>query len=179
MSLAYDPRTSKLYYNGQEVGRYEYQDGRARVTLNLTYECDADYWIVPISYFDLGLSKLPQETKEVICEIETPEDSIEREYEVDIFLTEKTVKRNGYAWRFHKQDDDPWPSSLHAHDYEKGLILDAITGDIYDKVTRKHCKDLKKSHLAYIHAELRKSDDFKARMAEWIDKTPSATLSAS
>jgi hypothetical protein len=94
------------------------------------------------------------------------------------FLTEKQVKRGGYIWKFHKSDADNWPSPLHGHDYDKGLKLDAITGDIYDVGTRARCKTLKVGDLQAVQDELRASKDFKEAVASLIDNTVTATGSA-
>ncbi len=50
---------------------------------------------------------------------------------------------------------DDWPSPRHGHDHDKGLKLDASTGDIYDAVTRKRCKTLKQTDLRAIQGDLR------------------------
>jgi len=39
MPLEYDSHTSEIRYEGKVVGRYDHKDGKARVSLNLTYEC--------------------------------------------------------------------------------------------------------------------------------------------
>jgi hypothetical protein len=101
--------------------------------------------------------------------VETSADSIAEEFEVVRYLTEKQVKRGGYIWKFHKSDADDWPSPLHGHDYDKGLKLDAITGDIYDVGTRKRCKTLKAGDLRSVQAELRASKDFEEAVAALID----------
>ena len=64
---------------------------------------------------------------------------------------------------------------MHGHDYDKGLKLDAITGNIYDVGTRERCKALKAKHLQDVQAELRASKDFKEAVATLIDKTTTAT----
>ncbi len=59
-------------------------------------------------------------------------------------------------------------SSLHGHDYEKNLKLEALTGDIYGTGTRHKCEKLTSKELARIHTALRSSSDFAAKMAELI-----------
>jgi hypothetical protein len=134
------------------------------VNLDITYECSPDEWVVPLSWFAYGLGLLEEhrpQDKVVGLTVETSEAEIAEEYQVLRFLTKKTVKRDGYIWRFHKKDADDWPSRLHAHDYEKNLKLDALTGDVYDAATRHRCKKLSTKALARIHAELWVSADFK------------------
>lgn len=171
MPLEYDPNTSEIIYEGKVIGRYTFEDGVARVSLDITYECDPDEWIVPLAWFACGLRHLekhkPQE-KTVALTLETAETEIAEEYQVRRYLTEITVKRSGYVWRFHKNDPDHWPSLLHGHDYEKHLKLDALTGDIYDAGTRYKCKKLSSKELARIHTELRSSSDFADKMTDLI-----------
>jgi hypothetical protein len=107
--------------------------------------------------------------------VETFEDSIAEEFEVVRYLTEKQVKRGGYIWRLHKSDPDDWPSRLHGHDYDKGLKLDAIAGDIYDVGTRERCKTLKAGDLQAVQAKLRASKDFKEAVATLIGNNTAAT----
>jgi hypothetical protein len=169
MPLEYDSHTSEIRYEGKVVGRYDHKDGKARVSLNLTYECAPEEWVVPLSWFAYGLSHLAKHHRQdPSLTIKTDEADIAQEYDALRMLTEKIVKRNGYVWDFHKTDVDQWPSELHAHDYEKNLKLDALTGDIYDASTRQRCKRLSTKELARIHDELRKSSDFAARITEFL-----------
>jgi hypothetical protein len=171
MPIEYDPNTSEFRYEGNIVGRYDYNDGIARVSLNLTYECDADEWVVPLSWFAYGLSLLEKHKPHeriVSLTIQTEELDIAEEYKVPRMLMEVIIKRNGYVWRFHKKDDDQWPSALHAHDNEKNLKLDALTGNIYDVATRHCCKKLSTKALKTVQDQLRGSKDFAARAAELL-----------
>ncbi len=168
MPLEYDSNTSEIRYEGRVVGRYDCKDGKACVRLGLTYECAPEEWVVQLSWFAYGLSHLakhrPQD-KSVSMTIETNEAEIAEEYQALRYLTEVTVKRDGYIWIFHKADADQWPSALHAHEYDKNLKLDALTGDIYDAATRQRCKKLSPKELARIHAQLGQSKDLSARLA--------------
>lgn len=167
MPLQYNPDTSEINYEGKLIGHYTLVDGVARVTLNITYVCDPNQWIVPLSWFDYGLAILNKhkpQSKMVSMTVETAEADILEEYPVLRFLTEKIVKRDGYIWCFHKTDTDHWPSTLHGHDYEKNLKVDAYTGDIYDIATRQRCKKLKTKELSRIQGELRSSADFAGKL---------------
>jgi uncharacterized protein YfkK (UPF0435 family) len=126
---------------------------------------------VPLSWFAYGLSHLAKHKSQepvVSLTIETDEAEIAEEYEVLRLLTEKIVKRSGHIWKFNKTDADQWPSALHAHDYDKNLKLNALTGDIYDASTRQRCKRLSTKELDRIHDELRKSKDFAARITDLL-----------
>ena len=102
-------------------------------------------------------------------EVETDDDDIAEHFPALRVLTEKTIKQSGCVCRFHKNDPDPWPSVLHAHEYDRNLKLDAITGNIFDATTRDRCRRLKKGKLRNIQAQLRNSPDFAATVAENID----------
>lgn len=169
MALQFDPSTGKITYRGKEVREHTFRDGRSTVRLNIEYEASDD-WIVPLSWFAQGLSILAENQPAIAAlTVETSESSIAEEFKVVRFLTEKQVKRGGYIWKFHKSDADNWPSALHGHDYDKGLKLDAITGDIYDVGTRARCKTLKAKDLQAVQAKLRVSKDFKEAVATLID----------
>jgi hypothetical protein len=167
MPLGYDSETREILYEGRVVGRYDYENGKVKVSLNLTYECTPDEWILPLESFANGLSRLAKHRAEtiVLLSIETDEAEIAESYPVPRSLNEKIVKGGGYKWDFHKGDPDGWPSALHAHEDEKNLKLDAITGDIYDATTRQRCERLSARELARIHAKLRQSNDFAATIA--------------
>lgn len=171
MPLQFDPQTGKIIYKGKEVGEHVFENGRSVVRLNIEYE-GGDDWIVPLSWFNYGLSALAEnQPAPALLTVETSEDCIAEEFEVVRYLTEKQVKRGGYVWVFYKTDADDWPSLLHGHDYDKGLKLDALNGNIYDVGTREHCKTLKSGDLAAVQSALRASKDFKDVVATLIDKT--------
>lgn len=178
MSLQFDPSTGKITYRGKEVGEHIFKDGRSTVRLTIEYE-GGDDWVVPLSWFGRGLSKLAEnQPAPALLTVETTDDSIAEEYEVVRFITEKQVKRGNYYWVFHKSDRDHWPSALHGHDYDKGLKLDAITGNVYDVGTRALYKRLRKEDLKTVQTALRHSKDFKDAVAELIDNSSSVTGSA-
>ncbi len=167
MPLGYDLETHEILYEGRVVGRYDFENGKVKVNLNLTYESTPEEWILPLESFANGLSRLAKHKAQAIVAltIETDETEIAEAYPVPRTLNEKLVKGSGYIWKFHKSDPDGWPSALHAHDYEKYVKLDALTGDIYDATTRQRCGRLSAKELARIHAELRQSKDFAATLA--------------
>ena len=169
MPIEFDPETGKLTYMGQEIGEHRFKDGKSTVQIAFEFET-AGEWIEPISWLAYGLALLPENApKPSLLTVETPEDSIDIEHDVVRLLTEKQVKRGNYVWKFHKTDADDWPSPLHGHDYEKGLKLDVLTGDIYDVATRQRCKAMKAKHLNNVRAELRGSKDFKELIVELVD----------
>ena len=81
---------------------------------------------------------------EVLCEIEL-EVSILPEGTPKL-LTEQTLKVKGEVWIVHKNDQDPFPSSPHAHNYESGVSLHLGTGEFFrkrDSIGFVDCKKLK------------------------------------
>jgi hypothetical protein len=170
MPLQYDPRTSKILFDGQEVGEYTVDNGIARVKLDLTYECSLEEWVVPLSWFDYGLHKLQKyQPPRDGLNIRTQDSNVAEADDVQRSLNEKIVRRSGYIWTFHKTDVDPWPSTLHGRDYDKHLKLDAITGDLYDVGTRQKCGRLKDDALKAVQQELRNSKDFHDQVVAMID----------
>jgi len=170
MSLKLDPQTNKIMLHDRVVGEFGFEDGMSVVRLNIELKGTADDLIVPLSLFAIGLSKIDKRKQsDDDFTIETGEDSIEREFDVPRSLIEKIVKSSPYKWKFHKADADPWPSMLHGHDYEKGLTLDAITGEIYDAMTRQRCKTLHQKDLITVQETLRESCDFKDKVHTLID----------
>lgn len=172
MSLQLDPHSGKITYKGKEVGEQVVENGRSVVRLNIEFE-SGDDCVVPLSWFAHGLSMLAEnQPLHTLLSLETAENSIAEEFEVPRFLTEKQIKRKNFIWSFHKTDADNWPSPLHGHEYDKGLILDAVTGDIYDSGTRQKCKKLKQQDLSFIQGELKTSKDFCHQVKKLIgDKT--------
>jgi len=73
-------------------------------------------------------------------------------------ILKKKIKSDNRIWNFHREDVDPFPSKLHAHDYAHGEILDALTGDIYSKATKKIIRKLGKKQLRFIKQELDKNN---------------------
>ena len=115
MPLQFDMHTAEITYQGRKVGEYRVEHGVAKVTLDFTYECGIEEWIVPLSWFDYGLNLLQKHQvnpREVALEVETEDDDIAEHFTALRLLTEKTIKQDGYIWRFHKNDPDPWPSVI-------------------------------------------------------------------
>lgn len=173
MALEFDQKRGKIFYHNREVGEHTTKDGKNIVRINLEYETASDEWVSPISWLAYGLARLPENApSKYDLELTSPEDSIEIEFDGPQYLIEKTVRCDGYAWRFHKNDADTWPSALHGHDYERHLKLDVITGEVFDATTKVLRKRLKKAHLIHIQEALRSSPDFKEKISALL---PSGT----
>ncbi|WP_215764574.1 hypothetical protein [Gluconobacter sp. P1D12_c] len=172
MVLKFRNQTNEIEYNGKIAGKFEKDGDKTIVKLHMQYEAGDD-WMVPLSWFAKGLALLPEnQPSPVIFSVETFDDDIEEKFDVPRGLTEKQIKVKGHKWSFHKTDSDDWPSVLHGHDYDNNLKLDAITGDIYDVMTRNKCEKLKSKSLKRIQNTLRSSDDFKDRVVRFIDEEP-------
>ncbi|WP_431201571.1 hypothetical protein ACQ86E_20770 [Bradyrhizobium betae] len=170
MSLQFDPQTGAITYNGTKIGEHTFKDGQSIVRFSLEYTTTGE-WILPLSGLAVGLLQLPEnQPAKPALTVATTDDAIDQEFDVPQLLVEKLIKRKGHVWDFHKTDADPWPSRLHGHDYEKGLKLDALTGDIYDVATRTRCKTLKDRELKDVQSQLRDCKDFKNLVEELIDR---------
>jgi hypothetical protein len=86
------------------------------------------------------------------------------------------VATKGKNWEFHKTDADPWPSKLHAHFYDGGIKLDAITGKIYKVSGRQYIGVVKERELRRIQLALLGSKDFGQRTRECLGETRIAGL---
>jgi hypothetical protein len=170
MPIAYNPLDSTLWLNDKQIGEISEpdEDGKVTVQFTISYRCLPGEAHQPLMAFATELAKLPDLQRRrppTDLKIELPVDSIAEEFRVPRLLEEKHVKAGGYVWEFHKTDTDPWPSQLHGHDYERGLKLDALTGDVFDVGTRARCAILKKKALETVHTELRGSKDFANKLA--------------
>lgn len=168
MAIMFDQETGKFFYKGKEVGEHRFENGKSIVTLNITYETSGE-WMVPLSWFATALRSLPENALPVAdLSVETPSDSTVLEKGARRALNEKTIRGGGYVWVFHKSDVDPWPSLLHGHEYEMGLVLDATNGQIFDVSSRQFCEKLKSVYLKQVQGALRQSKDFRDKVAALI-----------
>jgi hypothetical protein len=171
--LQIDRNTGTIFYQGNKVGEHRFENGKHHVQLSIEYSTKSEVWFTPLISLSIGIRDLPENLpQQPDLIIELREDCIHEKFNVSRSLNEKVVKRNGYRWEFHKNDVDPWPSPLHGHEYDKQLILDAVTGNIFDSGTREHCKTMKSKDLNTIQETLRKSDDFNQKVADLIGTTP-------
>jgi hypothetical protein len=98
---------------------------------------------------DYNFARLrPQELGEVVLEESIIPPG------VPVLLTEAEVKLKGEIWVVHKNDADPFPSSPHAHNYEKSLKMDLGTGDLYQRKERVPCGRMKKTVLVEFRERL-------------------------
>lgn len=170
MPLELDPNTGEIRYQGQVVGQHRIENGKSTVRLSIQYEAEDD-WALPLCWFAQGLSKLSEnEPPTASLSIHTSESDTKSEPVAHRYLVEKEIKRDGNVWRFHKADADHWPSELHGHDYDKCEVLDAVTGQIYDSVTRDFCGRVNKKALSDIQSQLRNSQDFEDKVKSLIDQ---------
>lgn len=150
-----------ILYKGQPVGRlvYDKDTGRTRVEVSLAYETDDCNWVLPLSLFAQGLSAIEPPPPPSVLDISYETDAVELDESAFRLLLEKKLKVGGCVWKFHKDDADDWPSELHGHDYDQNTVINAATGDIFDKTTRDHVGTMKKKDLAALHVALRTCKD--------------------
>jgi hypothetical protein len=155
-----------ITYRGKDVGRITTEGNEVKVELNLTYSAtDPADAIAPVSYLATGLRKLESPPSPIVLQLITTEAEIDRLIDLPTLLIERTIRQDGYVWQFHKTDVDPWPSALHAHDYERGLVLDAITGEIFVAATKKLSRTLSEKSRVRLHDEIRACKDLEATAA--------------
>jgi hypothetical protein len=159
-------------YKGKVVAKHVHDAGEDTVEITLTYKTPPGEWVIPLAYLASGLQKIEPPPPPVALDVVTSDDDIEGWFDVPRLMIEKTIKRDGYIWVFHKADPDPWPSRLHGHDYDKALKLDALTGDIYDVASRRKCAKLTRKSLGVVHSELLESKDLKALSATYLRAAP-------
>jgi hypothetical protein len=168
--LEFDPLSGDISFEGRKVGSTEYADGRTRVAFNIAYETGAEDWVLPLSWLAYGmrlagLDQRPSPVLEVAIDVDDVEPVT---LSGPVLLVEKTLKIDGYVWKFHKSDADHWPSPLHGHDYDRGLVIDGITGRIYDKATRIEVAKLKRKALGALHEDIRASKDLATLAARHL-----------
>ena len=86
-------------------------------------------------------------TDQMLCEIAFEHSPIPDKY--PRLLLEVTIKREGCAWRIHKNDSDPFPSNPHAHNVETGLKLDLSNEKLY-LGTKDTGENISKKNLDFI-----------------------------
>lgn len=167
--LTIDPQDpNKIVYKGVCVGEVYKEGDREIVTISLTYEASADDWIVPLAHLSRGLAHLEPPRPPEVLRVQLGEESLEPPGIGRMMLLEKELKAGGYTWIFHKSDKDPWPSQVHGHDYEHGLVLDAVTGQIFETTDRAEVGKLKKKELSALQKTIKANKDLKAAAAKHL-----------
>jgi hypothetical protein len=161
----------QILYKGKAVGRivYDGDNGRARIVLDVEFNCDPGEQILPLTAFSRALTRIEGAQPSGLLTVTTaPEDIIDESGPQP--LLEQIVKLKPNKWNFHKSDKDAWPSPLHGHDYDKNLKLDAITGEIYDATSRTQVGKLRSKKLMQVQDDLRGSKDFKEPVERLVDR---------
>ena len=129
---------------------------------------------MPLSWFGYGLRQAGlHQPPPIVLEVTTDGEEVEPvAASGPVLLLEKILKLDGYVWTFHKSDADHWPSPLHGHDYERELVVDGITGRIYDKATRTEVAKLKRKALDTLHADIRATKDLASLAARLLPPVP-------
>lgn len=76
--------------------------------------------------------------------------------DLPIILNEETIKNKNEIWRIHKNDADPFPHPIHAHNYSANVKLDLRDGKLYDK--RDQVGTIRKKELVQIRDKVRLTD---------------------
>jgi len=167
--LTIDPRNpNKILYKGVCVGEVRKDGDREIVTISLTYEASADDWVGPLALLSQGLARLEPPRPPEVLRVQLGEHSLEPPGIGRMMLLEKALKAGGYTWIFHKSDMDPWPSPVHGHDYEHDLVLDAVTGQIFETADRTQVGKLRKKELSALQKTIKANKDLKAAAAKHL-----------
>jgi hypothetical protein len=149
--LQVDLDMTTILYRGKPVGRFEGDGDQKTITLDaLTFTTDTESAVMILGEFGASLRKIEPPRPPTVLSVTTPVADVDETPGAIQLLTEKELKAGGYVWDFHKSDVDPWPSRLHAHEYEHNWKIDAITGEYFDatnhtsqgKLKPKALKDL-------------------------------------
>jgi len=172
--LEFNSSSGDILFDGKKIGSTEYADGPTRVAFKIAYEADGGQWVLPLSWLGHGLRLAGVDQRPpTVLEVTTDAEDVEPvALSGPVLLVEKTLKLGGYVWAFHKSDADHWPSPLHGHDYERGLVIDGVTGRIYDKATRTEVAKLKRKALDTLHAEIRAAKDLAPLAARHLPSLP-------
>lgn len=171
--LMFDPNSGEIRFRGKVIGSISHKNGKTLVEFNMIYEAGDD-WIVPLSYLRYGLREVGiAERHPTILFVQSSNDEV---YALPdpgpALLIEKELKQGWYVWTFHKSNADSWPSPLHGHDYERGLTINGIDGNIYDSATRTLVKTLKTKTLQRLHENIWKCKDLEALAYQHLQPPP-------
>lgn len=166
--------TGHIVFRGRKVGSATYADGRTKVAFSIDYESQDENWILPLSLLGYGLRQAGLDKRPpVVLQVPFDEHDVELVASAGpVLLIEKTLKVDGRSWRFHKSDADPWPSLLHGHDYDHDLVIDGVTGKIFNRTTKTLAGQLKPKKLAALHDLLRASKDLAPLAAKHLPAPP-------
>jgi hypothetical protein len=99
-------------YKGKVVATCTKGPTEEKVQVNLNYQTRPGDWMIPLIHFAQGLAKIEPPDSQALLEMSTTEEDIEEWFNVPRLLSEKVIARDGYIWKFHKTDPDPWPSPV-------------------------------------------------------------------
>ena len=138
MPVTYDPIENKIWFNGQTIGSLTEAKGRYGLNMAIEYnfkngEQRAEFLVALSTVID----KYEDSENTYLLSWDCTESDV-RPVETELqLLEEATIGIKGLKWRFHKNDADHWPSKLHGHEVQGRRVIDGLTGDIFDKSTRK------------------------------------------
>lgn len=146
--IVFSKRTRELFEKKQErtIDSLEFQEAFAescgkKTGIELLY---SELPTPEEAFEKLKGHRFESEASELIEEVHLEEDVLPEG--TLRLITEETVRSKGQVWRIHANDQDPFPSSPHAHNLESGLKLHLGTGELFRKTQsagRIKCKHLK------------------------------------
>lgn len=154
----------EIYYNGKKIGEliFDQESGHVFLLLNIESVSDQDRQLIVflLNGFVTKSNEIKRRKNSLqkASSKETSKDNLVHVKNSNETKMSFIVKLNGEQWQFHKNDADPWPSKLHGH--HAHFVLDAITGKVYDSVTRDFCYVMRQKELDKVQARLLSSKDF-------------------
>ena len=169
MPVTYDPLENEIWLNGKAIGTLTEDDGKYNICMTIEYSFqDPAKRIEFLSALSTVIDKFELSENVYILLWECAENDINPiETELQL-LEEATISLKGSKWRFHKNDADHWPSKLHGHSLEGRKVIDGITGNIFDKSTRKKTGRLKKKALLNLQSTLKSNKDLGPTARKFI-----------
>lgn len=160
MPVTYDPLANEIWFNGKTIGSLTEDNGNYTLCMTVEYSFhDPAKRIEFLSALSSVIDKFEDSENVYILTWECKDYDINPvETELQL-LEEATIDLKGSKWRFHKNDADHWPSKLHGHSLEGRKVVDGITGNIFDKSTRKKTGRLKKKALLNLQSILKSNKD--------------------
>jgi len=123
----------------------------------MQFEWPGDLWDVDLDFEQAVLLLKDFDFNILHNTVETPDDWIPD----NLLIKRKAkVKHQGQIWVIHKYDEDPFPSSPHAHNIDNGIKLDLSNGKCYrirayvHTITQKQLKQIRKKAEQVFSGEL-------------------------
>ena len=160
MPVTYDVIANEIWLDGKVIGNLTMDGNEYRLRMNI--DCsfkDADKRAELLVALSTVIDRFEDKGQDFFFSWECSNDDLELVKSELQLLEEATISIKGLKWRFHKNDADHWPSPLHGHEVNGRKVVDGLTGEVFDKSTRKMLGKLNKKALSRLHEALKKNKD--------------------